>query len=177
MSISAPTPLPLACSRANSGSRSSIFSKLIDMRSAAEPERHLHLRAPVAVVRDVEALDAGHQLGHLRRVVEDAPRRRSRGAANDLVPSTFIDATPPTRARASRPGRCSSSQTRWYGLRAVVDDRPAGRPQRVLQRGADGVDAGAAALAHALRAERRERRRRLDVAGLIGGMSSACGTW
>ena len=38
--------------------------------------------------------------------------------------------------------------------------------QRVLHRSADGVDTGAAALAHPLRAERREGRRALDVAGL-----------
>ena len=48
----------------------------------------------------------------------------------------------------------------------VVDDRRAGGAERVLERGADGVDRRAAALAHALRPERRERRRRLDLAGL-----------
>ena len=33
----APTPLPFACSLANSGSRSSVFSKSIDMRSPPRP--------------------------------------------------------------------------------------------------------------------------------------------
>ena len=41
-------------------------------------------------------------------------------------------------------------------------DRPPGGHERVLERGADAVDPSAAALAHPLRAERRERRRRLD---------------
>src|SRR5439155_19692205 len=48
---------------------------------------------------------------------------------------------------------------------AVADDRVAVAAQRILDGGADRVDAGAAALAHALRAERRERRGGLDVAG------------
>jgi hypothetical protein len=43
-----------------------------------EPERDLHLRLPVALVLDLEALDARHQLRHLRRIVEDLPDDVSR---------------------------------------------------------------------------------------------------
>src|SRR4029077_719693 len=39
----------------------------------AHPERHLHLRLPVLVVLDLERLHAGHQRGHLGRVVHDVP--------------------------------------------------------------------------------------------------------
>src|SRR5204863_1813914 len=42
----------------------------------------------------------------------------------------------------------------------------AARRERVLERRADGVDGGAASLAHALRPKRRERRRRLEIAVL-----------
>ena len=67
MSISAPTPLPFARMDENSSGRSSSFSKSIDILRPAEAERDLHLGLPVAVVDDLEALDARHQAGHARR--------------------------------------------------------------------------------------------------------------
>ena len=52
------------------------------------------------------------------------------------------------------------------GVVARRHERAAGRAQRVLERGADAVDPAAAALAHPLGPERRERGRRLDRRGL-----------
>ena len=49
---------------------------------------------------------------------------------------------------------------------AVGHDRGTDGRERVLHRGAEAVDAGSAALAHALRAERREGRWRLERTGL-----------
>ena len=116
---------------------------------AAEAERDLHVRRPVPVVVDVEALDAGHRLRHRRRVVQHLPDRRARRVEVALAGDVHAFAS------------CSSRQTRWYGLWLSVTTCAG----RVLDRGADRVDPGAAALAHALRAERRERRRALDRAG------------
>src|SRR5437588_11076799 len=42
---------------------------------ATEAERDLHVRGPVAIVLDVEALDARHRLRHRGRIVEYAPDR------------------------------------------------------------------------------------------------------
>ena len=116
---------------------------------AAEAERDLHVRRPVPVVVDVEALDAGHRLRHRLRVVQHLPDRRARRLEGALAGDVHALAS------------CSSRQTRWYGLWLSVTTCAG----RVLDRGADRVDARAAALAHALRAERRERRRALDRAG------------
>ena len=78
---------------------------------AAEPERDLHLRLPVPVVLDLEALDARHQLRHLRRVVEHLPddlaRRGELLRALDLHAGTTF-----TLARVDS-GSCSIDQTRW----------------------------------------------------------------
>ena len=67
MLMSAPTPLPFALQRGE------LEAALLELREldrhlqAAEPERDLHFGAPVPVVLDLEALDAGHGLRHLRR--------------------------------------------------------------------------------------------------------------
>src|SRR5262249_11423440 len=92
----------------------------------AEAERDLHLRLPVLVVLDLEALHARHQLRHLRGVVDhvpDGPRRR----LPLLRAADFPLAFPSTWARVA-PGSRSISQPRWYGLReSYTIARPAGR--------------------------------------------------
>ena len=77
----------------------------------AEPERNLHLRLPVPVVLDLEALDAGHQLRHLGRVVQHLPddgaRRRQLLRPLDLhagATETFVRVDS---------GSWSIDQTRW----------------------------------------------------------------
>ena len=164
MFISAPTPLPFAFSDANSGGRSSSFSNSIVIVRPPEPERDLDLRRPVPVVLDLEALDARHQLRHLRRVVEHAPRPSARGASNSFAPTTFTRRHLDVRPRRLRIAEHLPDPV--VRIAAVVHDRRrrrgAMRPGSPRRR----VDAAAAALAHPLRAERRERRRRLDAPGL-----------
>src|SRR5262249_51564326 len=87
---------------------------------AAEPERDLHVRSPVVLVVDVEALDPRHRLRHRRRVVEDAPHRRARGRerplardVHDSVTVTFAPSVP-----------SSICQTRWYGLQLSLTSAP-----------------------------------------------------
>ena len=81
---------------------------------AAEPERDLHLRRPVPVVLDLEALDARHQLRHLRGVVQHLPDDVAR-RGQLLRPLDLHAATTATLARVAS-GSCSIDQTRWYGL-------------------------------------------------------------
>src|SRR5262249_38650108 len=95
-------------------------------RERAEPERDLHVRDPVAVVLDVERLDAGHQLRHLRRVVEavphNCPRYREVALALDLHASTTSS---PWRLAD---GSSIRSNTRNGGLHeSVTIGAPSGR--------------------------------------------------
>ena len=83
-------------------------------RERAEPERHLDLRVPVPVVLELERLHAGHQPGHLGRVVEDVPDDGARGGEVALALDLHAGTTC-TRSREAAGSR-SSSQTRWGGL-------------------------------------------------------------
>src|SRR3954451_20813365 len=79
---------------------------------AAEPERDLDVRTPVPVVLDFERLDTRHRLGHLRRIVQDAPDRHpgrfELSLAGDLHRLSTL-----TSLRASA-GSCRTSQPCWY---------------------------------------------------------------
>ena len=77
----------------------------------AEPERHLDLRAPVRVVRDLEALHAGHRLRHLRRVVDHAPDDLARRVELLRPLELHFDVT--STFSRDRSGSRSISQTRW----------------------------------------------------------------
>src|SRR5262245_4075314 len=78
----------------------------------AEAERHLHLGRPVAVVDDLEALDAGHQARHLRRIVDHVPHDLA-GGGQLLGPlDLHLDSTVTVAPLPLR----SISHTRWYGL-------------------------------------------------------------
>src|SRR3954467_8420049 len=74
---------------------------------AAEPERDLDVRTPVPVVLDVERLDTRHRLGHLRRIVQDAPDRRPRRVELSLAGDLHRLSTL-TSLRVS-PGFCRNS--------------------------------------------------------------------
>ena len=79
MFMIAPTPLPLAFSDANSGSRSSSFSKSTVSRRPPSPSGTFTLADQCRSSCDLEPLDAGHQPRHLLRVVEHLPDRLARG--------------------------------------------------------------------------------------------------
>ena len=121
------------------------------MPSAPSPSGISYVRTPVVLVLDVEALDARHHRRHRGRVVEHAPdrfaRRGERPLALDLHRASTL-----TRSRL-RLRVESSSQTRWYGLQLSWTIGFPRELERVLQRRADRVDPGTAALAHPLRAQ------------------------
>ena len=110
----APTPLPLIARRANSGSRSSVFSMFIVMPSAPRPsgiftfarQRRSSSTSKLSTPGIVAAIEAGSF-----RTCQTAARGASKVRARR---DPHRDSTA-TRFRLSS-GSESSSQTRWYGL-------------------------------------------------------------
>src|SRR5207248_10084766 len=81
----------------------------------AEPERDLHVGAPVLLVLNVEALDAGDRRRHRGRVVQHLPDDLAGRGERPLARDLHAAGSTVTRARDDS-GSESSSQTRWYGL-------------------------------------------------------------
>ncbi len=81
---------------------------------AAEAERHLDLRGPVLLVGDLERLDAGHELRHLGRLVDDAPNGLAGGRELLRPGDDHFDATD-TFARVAS-GSWSIDHTLCAGL-------------------------------------------------------------
>ena len=159
----APTPLPLMCSAACSGARSSVFSMSIFIFRPPRPsgiftfavQRLSSCTSKLSTPGIVFAIDAGS----FSTFHTALARRGERALARDVHASTTSRARRLRRARSAAPRRGGTGcSCRRRSRRRGCAARPG--------RGADRVDAGAAALAHALRAERRERRRALDAAGL-----------
>ena len=160
----APTPLPFAFSCANSGSRSSTFSKSIVIRSPPRPSGIFTFacqwRSSLISKPSTPGISFAICAGSFSTC-----QTTSRGALSSFVPSTFMPA-PPRRSRASTPGPAASTRRggRGCSCRRRSARPPACSASWIAEH--DAVDPAAAALAHPLRAERRERGRRLDRAGL-----------
>ena len=84
---------------------------------AAEAERHLDLRRPVLLVSDLERLDTGHELGHLGRLVDDAPHGLARCGELLRTRDDHLDTTS-TFARVAA-GSWSIDHTLCGGLQLV----------------------------------------------------------
>src|SRR5918999_5766810 len=174
----APTPLPLACRRANSSVRSSVFSKSNASGRLPSPSGTFTLarqwRSSRMSKLSMPGISCAMRCGSF-----STSQTRSRGAANERVPSTFTPGPPGNathflgsssalhaHAAPARLRIADQLPDRVVRVAAARHHGPSHRPQRVLERGANGVDASAATLAHPLRAERVEGRRRLEVARL-----------
>src|SRR3954447_2044729 len=143
---------------------------------AAEPERDLDVRTPVPVVLDVERLDTRHRLGHLRRIVQDAPDRRPRcvelSLAGDLHRLSTL-----TSLRVSA-GFCRNSQTCWYRLQLRQTIGPSPRLPRAFCSAAQTAWIPAPPPSPIPFAPSGVNGDSDSMKPFFsGGMSSACGTW
>src|SRR6266511_3420034 len=165
MFMIAPTPLPFACSFANSGSRSSSFVKSIDMRSPPRPRGIFTFARQCVSSETLNDSTPGISFAICSGEFSTS-QTVSRGAESDFVPSTLIPAPAPAKPAPPLSGAAPSSLRRSrrrhldeyaallqvlpdlvVGVAAAPNRRFAARGERVLQRGADRVDAGSAALA------------------------------
>ena len=150
MFIIAPTPLPLTASFANSGSRSSTFSMSTFIFRPPRPsgiftfavQCRSSWTSKLSTPGIVFAIDSG-SFSTCQTV--------ARGASNVALAGD-VHALAPPAAAARRAGTGCGCRSRPAPVASWIAAQIAWMP-------------GAAALAHALRAERRERRRALDRAG------------
>src|SRR5437588_3113269 len=196
MFMIAPPPLPLHDSLAKSGSRSSSFSMLTFIFRPPRPsgtftfavQWRSSLMSKLSTPGIVFAIAVGSLSTRqtvsrgasncfspstftpspLRSCIAGRQRRRTRGKPTRPEVGTASGASCVAHLHelAGLLGRLQHLPHTPVGIAAVVHDRLAAPAQRVLDRRADRVDTGAAALPHSLRPERREGGRGLDVAGL-----------
>src|SRR5205085_403110 len=108
MFMIAPTPLPFACSFANSSARSSVFSKSTLIFSPPGPSGTL--RFARQCLSSATSKDSTPGIVFARRVGSlSTSHTVSRGAVNSRSPSTFIE-TPPPRPRATPPDPAAATR-------------------------------------------------------------------
>ena len=111
MFIIAPTPLPFAFIDANSGGRSSSFSKSIVIFRPPRPSGTFTFACQWRSSLISNPSTPGHQAGHLSRVVDHAPDHLPR--CLELLGSIHVHLDVTSIVSLDRSGWLSISQTRW----------------------------------------------------------------